>query len=129
MVARELKRPGVTLQIVWEQCSGTQPDFYSYSRYCQLFREFKPRLTPSMRQNHVAGDKAFVDYSGKKVPNVRSAQRRDTSRRDLRRSTRSVQPDLCRGKLDTGLAGLDRRPCPDVQILGHGVKAVGTGPS
>lgn len=68
MVARELKRSGVTLQILWEEYSGTQPDCYSYSRFCQLFREFERRLTPSMRQNHVAGDKAFVDYSGKKVP-------------------------------------------------------------
>jgi transposase len=67
-VARELKRPGVTLQILWEEYSGAQPDSYSYSRYCQLYREFERRLTPSMRQNHVAGDKAFVDYSGKKVP-------------------------------------------------------------
>lgn len=66
--ARELKRPAVTLQILWEEYNDTQPDAYSYSRYCQIFREFKRRLTPSMRQNHVAGDKAFVDYSGKKVP-------------------------------------------------------------
>ena len=67
-VARELKRAGVTLQILWEEYSSAQPGSYSYSRYCQLFREFERRLTPSMRQNHVAGDKAFVDYSGKKVP-------------------------------------------------------------
>jgi len=67
-VARELKRPSVTLQILWEEYSGAQPDAYSYSRYCQLYREFARRLTPSMRQTHVAGDKAFVDYSGKKVP-------------------------------------------------------------
>jgi transposase len=67
-VARELKRPGVTLQILWEEYSSAQPGTYSYSRYCQLFREFERRLTPSMRQSHVAGDKAFVDYSGKKVP-------------------------------------------------------------
>ena len=38
------------------------------SRYCQLFREFERRLSPSMRQTHVAGDKAFVDFSGKKMP-------------------------------------------------------------
>jgi len=33
-----------------------------------LFREFERRLSPTMRQQHVAGDKAFVDYSGKRVP-------------------------------------------------------------
>jgi hypothetical protein len=38
------------------------------SRFCQLFRAFERRLSPTMRQTHVAGDKAFVDYSGKRVP-------------------------------------------------------------
>lgn len=67
-IARELKRAGVTLLILWEEYSAVQPDGYSYSRFCQLFREFQRRLTPSMRQSHLAGEKAFVDYSGKKVP-------------------------------------------------------------
>jgi len=33
-----------------------------------LFREFERRLSPIMRQSHMAGHKAFVDYSGKLVP-------------------------------------------------------------
>ena len=70
VVARELKRPGVTLMILWEEYRGVHPDGYAYSRYCQLFRAFECRLSPSMRQNHVAGDKGFVDYSGKRVPIV-----------------------------------------------------------
>ena len=70
VVARELKRPGVTLLILWEEYRAIHPDGYVYSRYCQLFREFERRLSPSMRQNHVAGDKGFVDYSGKRVPIV-----------------------------------------------------------
>src|ERR1039458_7953898 len=40
------------------------------SRFCQLFREFERRLSPTMRQQHVGGHKAFVDYSGKRVPIV-----------------------------------------------------------
>jgi len=40
------------------------------SRFCQLFREFERRLSPTMRQQHVAGQKGFVDYSGKRVPIV-----------------------------------------------------------
>lgn len=35
--------------------------------FCDLFREFERRLSPTMRQDHPAGDKVFVDYSGKKV--------------------------------------------------------------
>jgi transposase len=67
-VARELKRPGVNLMILWEEYRAVHSDGYAYSRYCQLFREFERRLSPSMRQTHVAGDKAFVDFSGKKIP-------------------------------------------------------------
>ena len=66
--ARELKRPGVTLMILWEEYRAVHPEGYVYSRYCQLFRAFEQRLSPSMRQNHVAGDKGVVDYSGKRVP-------------------------------------------------------------
>jgi transposase len=67
-VARELKRPGVNLQILWDEYRAIHPDGYAYSRFCQLFREFERRLSPTMRQQHVAGQKAFVDYSGKRVP-------------------------------------------------------------
>ena len=34
----------------------------------KLYAAFERRLSPTMRQTHVAGHKAFVDYSGKKVP-------------------------------------------------------------
>ena len=67
-VARELKRPGVNLMILWEEYRAIHPDGYAYSQYCHLFREFERRLSPSMRQHHIAGDKAFVDFSGKRIP-------------------------------------------------------------
>ena len=66
-LARELKRPGVNLMVLWEEYREGHPDGYGYSRFCDLFREFERRLSPVMRQHHVAGDKAFVDYSGKKI--------------------------------------------------------------
>jgi transposase len=66
----ELKKPGVTLLILWEEYRSAHPDGYGYSRFCELFRGFEKRLSPTMRQEHVAGDKVFVDYSGKKVPIV-----------------------------------------------------------
>jgi transposase len=69
-LAREMKRPGVSLMILWEEYRQAQPDGYGYSRFCDLYREFERRLSPVMRQHHVAGDKVFVDYSGKKVPIV-----------------------------------------------------------
>jgi transposase len=66
-LARELKRPGVTMTILWEEYRETHPDGYGYSRFCDLLRGFERRLTPVMRQHHVAGEKAFVDYSGKRI--------------------------------------------------------------
>ena len=63
----EMKRPGVTLQILWEAYRTVHPGGYGYSRFCELFRGFERRLVPTMRQDHVAGDKVFVDYSGKKL--------------------------------------------------------------
>ncbi len=66
-LAREMKRPGVNLLILWEEYRDAHPDGYSYSRFCDLFREFERRLSPVMRQHHAAGDKLFVDYSGKKI--------------------------------------------------------------
>src|SRR4051794_13828154 len=63
----DLKRPGVTMMLLWEEYRAVQPGGYGYSRFCELFRGFERRLSPSMRQEHHAGDKVFVDYSGKKL--------------------------------------------------------------
>ena len=63
-IHRELRRPGVTLQLLWEEHRGAYPDGYGYSRYCELYRAWEGRLSPTMRQLHVAGERMFVDYAG-----------------------------------------------------------------
>ena len=63
-VHRELRRPGVTLQLTWEEYREAYPDGYGYSRYCDLYRSWEQRLSPTMRQLHVAGERTFVDYGG-----------------------------------------------------------------
>ena len=63
-VHRELRRPGVTLQLLWEEHRAVHPDGYGYSRYCELYRAWEGRLSPTMRQSHVAGERMFVDYAG-----------------------------------------------------------------
>jgi transposase len=63
-VHRELRRAGVTLQLLWEEHRAAFPDGYGYSRFCELYRAFKARLSPTMRQSHVAGERLFVDYAG-----------------------------------------------------------------
>jgi transposase len=66
-LSRELKRPGVNLMVLWEEYREAHPEGYGYSRFCDLYREFALKLSPVMRQHHVAGEKVFVDYSGKKL--------------------------------------------------------------
>ncbi|MDA1100574.1 MAG: IS21 family transposase [Proteobacteria bacterium] len=61
---RELRRPGVTLSLLWEEYRAVHPTGYGYSRFCGLYRAWKGGLSPTMRQNHVAGEKMFVDYAG-----------------------------------------------------------------
>lgn len=69
-VARELKRKHVTLQVLWEEYIAAHPGGYRYSRWCDLFRRWEGRLPLTMRQNHVGGEKMFVDYAGDRVPVV-----------------------------------------------------------
>ncbi len=61
---RELKRSGVTLSLLWEEYRAAHPEGYGYSRFCDLYRAWKGKLKPTMRQAHVAGEKMFVDYAG-----------------------------------------------------------------
>jgi transposase len=65
-VHQELKRRDVTLQLLWTEYIGREPQGYRYSRYCELYHRFAARLSPSMRQVHRAGEKGFVDFSGRK---------------------------------------------------------------
>jgi len=61
---RELRRPGVTLSLLWEEYRAAHPEGYGYSRFCDLYRAWKGKLKPTMRQAHLAGEKMFVDYAG-----------------------------------------------------------------
>ena len=69
-LVREMKRPGVNLTVLWEEYGAAHPGGYSYSRFRELYRDFERRLSPTLRQHHVAGDKVFVYYSGKTAPIV-----------------------------------------------------------
>ena len=63
-IHRELRRKGVTLQLLWEEHRAAHPNGYGYSRFCDLYRAWEARLSPTMRQTHVAGERLFVDYAG-----------------------------------------------------------------
>ena len=63
-VYRELKKAGVTRFLLWAEYRERNPDGYSYSRYCELYQTWLGKLAVSMRQEHKAGEKMFVDFSG-----------------------------------------------------------------
>ena len=56
-VHRELRRPGVTLMLLWEEYRAANPGGYQYSRWCELYRGWEARLSPTMRQVHPAGER------------------------------------------------------------------------
>ncbi len=66
----ELKRKGVTKQLLWEEYQSGNPHAYSYSRFCGLYRCWASKQKRSMRQSHKAGEKLFVDYTGHTLPIV-----------------------------------------------------------
>jgi transposase len=63
---RELRRKGVTLQLLHIEYREQHPDGYGYTKFCEVYREWLARRSPTMRQVHIAGDKCFVDFSGAK---------------------------------------------------------------
>lgn len=65
---RELKRKGVTKQLLWQEyVERNSRNYYSYPQLCRHYKTWASKLQPSMRQNHIAGEKLFIDYCGPTV--------------------------------------------------------------
>jgi transposase len=70
-VHNELKRRGVTRLLLWKEYVGDSPNGkYSYSQFKRRYADWLDRQQLSMRQEHKAGEKLFVDYAGQTVPVV-----------------------------------------------------------
>ena len=68
-VHAELRRRSVTLALMWQDYRGQHPDDgYGYSRFCDLYGDWRRGVTATMRQTHVAGEKLFVDFAGDTMP-------------------------------------------------------------
>ncbi len=66
-VHQELRHKGVTLLLLWAEYKSRYPEGVHYSRFCELYRRWARGLELSMRQEHKAGEKMFVDYCGESV--------------------------------------------------------------
>ena len=73
LVHQELKRPGVTLMLLWEEYARDNALAYKYTSFCIKYREYARAQQRSMRQIHIAGEKLFVDYAGSTVPIIDAA--------------------------------------------------------
>jgi len=69
-VHQELRKKGVTLLLLWEEYRGNDPKAFRYSRFCELYQQWRGAAEPRMHQVHRAGEKLFVDYAGLTVPVV-----------------------------------------------------------
>lgn len=70
-VQRELRRKGVTLQLLWLEYKAVHPEAgYQYTQFCEHYRRWRGHLDPVLRQEHRAGEKTFVDYAGQTMPVV-----------------------------------------------------------
>ena len=67
-VRKELARKGVTLLLLWDEYKLIHPRGLQYSQFCNHYRVWSGTLDLVMRQQHLAGEKLFVDYAGHTAP-------------------------------------------------------------
>jgi transposase len=66
-VDKRIKQTGMTLLRLWKEYSDKHIDGYQSTGFYKHYRLWKGRSHPSMHMIHKAGDKMFVDYTGKKL--------------------------------------------------------------
>lgn len=66
-IHREMRRPGVTLELLHLEYLQANPEGYRYTAFCNRYRHWLGRQGPVLRQIHRAGEKLFVDYSGNRA--------------------------------------------------------------
>jgi transposase len=69
-IHKELRKKGVTLELLWTEYKRANTDGYQYSWFCDLYHKWRGQIDVSMRQVHKAGEKLFVDWAGQTVPIV-----------------------------------------------------------
>lgn len=70
---KELSKPGCTLQALWQGYLSKYPDGYKYTQFVHHFRAWQQNRQVSGKLAHKAGEKVFVDFTGKKLAIVNRA--------------------------------------------------------
>ena len=66
-VYQELKKPNVTLMLLWEEYKSKHPNGLMYTQFCERYREFKKANQITMHKEHKAGESMEVDWAGKSL--------------------------------------------------------------
>jgi len=68
-VHKELRRPMMTLTLLHEEYIEKCPnkEGYGFTWFCNHYKAYAKRVNPSMHLVHKAGEKIFIDFSGKTV--------------------------------------------------------------
>jgi transposase len=64
----DLAKKAMTKALLWVEYREEHPGGYEYSQFCQLYRDWRKTLDVTMRQDHKAGEKLFVDFPGLTIP-------------------------------------------------------------
>lgn len=64
---KELKKKGVTRQILWEEYKRRHPDGFCISQFKHYYSLWKAQVSPTMHMEHKVGDKLYVDFAGDKL--------------------------------------------------------------
>jgi len=110
-VHRELRRKGVTLQLLWLEYREAHPDGYGYSQFANLYRQWRGQVDVTMRQSHKAGEKLFVDFPGDTFPVWDRRTGEIVMRAEVFVGPGRVQLAVCRGVPVPGAAVLGHRAC------------------
>jgi transposase len=64
---KELKKPGCTRQVLWQEYLNKHPGGYGYSQFNEHLARWRDKVKASGKLIHKVGDKVYVDYTGKKL--------------------------------------------------------------
>ena len=67
-ISKELKRKGVTRELLWQEYREAHPQGYGYTWFCTRFQDFERRINPRFRNRHEAGAAMQTDYAGHTIP-------------------------------------------------------------
>ena len=130
LIHQELKRKGVTLQLLWEEYEKAHgQSAYRYSQFCLHYHEYRGRLARSMRQVHRAGEKVFIDYSGDTVAVIDAKSGEILTAEIFVATLGASKYAYAEATWTQTPAGLDRLDDPDAGVLRGGAEPVDPGQS